>query len=279
MSIGEASVHRRTYTCLLLTIILMLGFVVQGAAEVRVLELKHRPAADLAATLEPLLGGESRLAVSGQRLILSGSSRELNELEKLVRQLDSPRQTLRLTVRQTADEVSAGSRVTMGTGIQWGESVGGQVTARGGRSLGTRAQAGEQFLMVLDGEEGFILVGQEVPFTSELAVVVGRHPVVGQRTELRKVSTGFRVRPTLVGESVWLEVAPQMMALEGGQGDAEMTFSTLVSSVQVPLGQWFSLGGHQEARDDVSRAILSRTAGVGNERREIFIRVDPVGGP
>ncbi len=243
------------------------------------LELQHRPAADLAGILEPLLGEGTRLAVSGNRLVLSGGSRELNDLEKVVRQLDSPRRTLRLTVRQTASGVSADGAMEVGAGIRLEDSAEGQVTGRASRTLGTRAQASDQFLLVLDGEEGFIQVGQDVPYTSELAVVGGRHLAVGQSIDFRQVSTGFKVRPWLVGESVRLDVAPHMMALEGGQGRGGLSFSSLVSSVQFPLGHWFNLGGHQEARDDVSRAILSRLAWAGNERREIFIRVDPVAEP
>ncbi|MHB1397299.1 MAG: secretin N-terminal domain-containing protein [Trichloromonadaceae bacterium] len=264
-----------------LFVLLLGGLLWPGAqspayAEVKVIELRHRPASEMAATLEPLLGRESSVSAYGGKLILKGSAKELAELEQLVRKLDIQRSTLRLSVRQNAGNLSSGQQDALGGRIQTGPGAETELAARFERNLGTGAQTSEQFLLVLDGEEGYIAVGREVPYTSELAVLAGRHLAVAQRTEFRQVSTGFRVRPQLLAEAVQLELTPHMASLDRQQQGGELTFSTLTSKVVIPLGQWFNLAGHLESRDELSRAILARNLGSGQAHSQVHIKVDRV---
>lgn len=264
-----------------LFVLLLAGLLWQGVkspayGEVKVLELRHRPASEIAATLEPLLGRESSVSAYGGKLILKGSAKELAEIEQLVRKLDIQRTTLRLSVRQNAGNLSSGQQDALGGRILTGPGAETELAARFERTLGTGAQTSEQFLLVLDGEEGYIAVGREVPYTSELAVLAGRHLAMAQRTEFRQVSTGFRVRPQLLAEAVQLELTPHMASLDRQQQGGELTFSTLTSKVVIPFGQWFDLAGHLESRDELSRAILARNLGSGRVHSQVHIKVDRV---
>lgn len=243
-------------------------------AEVKVIELRHRPASELAAALAPLVGAEGSVSAYGSKLILKGSARELGEIEKVVRQLDVALRTLRLTVRQSASDLTSGQQEALGGRIQSGTEAELELSGRYQRTLGTGVQNSEQFLQVLDGEEGYLTIGREVPFTRELAVLAGRHLAVTQRTDFRQVSTGFRVRPQLLGDRVQLELTPHMSGLNSPNNDGDLTFRSLTSRVVVPLGQWFNLAGHLETRDEVSQAILARNLGAGQSRSQVHIRVD-----
>lgn len=243
-------------------------------AEVKVVELRHRPADEMAATLEPLLGRDSSVSAYGGKLILKGSAKELAELEQLVRKLDIERSTLRLSLRQSSATLTSGQQQAMGGRIQTGPGASSELSTRFERTLGTGSQNSDQFLLVLDGEEGYIAVGREVPYTSELAVLAGRHLAVAQRTEFRGVSTGFRVRPQVLAEGVQLELTPHMASLDRRDQGGELTFSTLTSTVVIPLGQWYNLAGHLQSRDEISRAILARSLGSGQSHNQIYIKVD-----
>jgi type II secretory pathway component GspD/PulD (secretin) len=243
-------------------------------AEVKVVELRHRPADEMAATLEPLLGRDSSVSAYGGKLILKGSAKELAELEQLVRKLDIERSTLRLALRQSSATLTSGQQQAMGGRIQTGPGASSELSTRFERTLGTGSQNSDQFLLVLDGEEGYIAIGREVPYTSELAVLAGRHLAVAQRTEFRRVSTGFRVRPQVLAEGVQLELTPHMASLDRQAQGGELTFSTLTSTVVIPLGQWYNLAGHLESRDEISRAILARSLGSGQSHNQIYIKVD-----
>lgn len=268
--------------CLLVWLLgMLLALASAGAvlAEVKVIELRHRPASELAGAVAPLLSGEGSVSAYGGKLILKGSARELAEIEGVVRQLDLPRRTLRLTVRQSSSELNSGQQRALGGRMQAGDESGVEFSGSHQRTLGTGSRSSDQFLLLLDGEEGYIIVGQEVPFTSELAVLAGRHLAMAQRVDFRQVATGFRVRPQLLGESVQLEVTPQMSNLESRDPAGELTFSSLSSKVVFPLGQWFNLAGHLEGQDELSRALLSRQLGAGEARHQVYIRVDAGNNP
>lgn len=261
---------------LLSVCVLLPGSPGAAFADVKVIELSHRPANELAAAIEPLLGRDSSVSAYSGKLILKGSAKELADIEKLVRQLDLRRSTLRLDLRQSATKLSSGQQAALGGRVQTGPESAAVLSGRFERTLGTGSQNSDQFLLVLDGEEGYITVGREVPYTSELAVLAGQYLAVAQRTEFRQVSTGFRVRPQLLAEAVQLEVTPHMASLDQQAEGGELTFSTLTSKVVIPLGQWFNLGGHLESRDQVSAAILSRSLGAGQFQKQIYIKVDRV---
>lgn len=265
----------------LLLLSCLLGCFTAGEvlAEVKVIELRHRPASELAVVVEPLLGEQGSVSAYGSKLILKGQAKELDEIEKVVRQLDVDRRTLRLAVRQSASELVSGQEGTLGGRLQTASEAGIELSGRHQRTLSTGSDNSDQFLLVLEGEEGYITVGREVPFTSELAVAAGRHLALAQRTEFRQVSTGFRVRPQLLGETVRLELTPHMSSPDGQANGGDLTFRSLTSTVMVPLGQWFNLAGHLEHRDEVSQAILARRLGVGQSRSQVYIRVDAVNIP
>lgn len=254
--------------------LLFLGTAAVARAEVKVIELQHRPASEMAAVLAPLLSAEGSVSAYGSKLILKGSARELGEMEKVVRQLDVVRRTLRLALRQSASDLTSGQQEALGGRIGVGGETEVGLSGRFQRTLGTGGQTSDQFLQVLDGEEGYLTIGREVPFTRELAVLAGRHLAVAQRTEFRQVSTGFRVRPQLLGDRVQLELTPHMSSLESPGEGGDLSFSSLTSRVVVPLGQWFNLGGHMESRDELSQAILNRNLGAGQNRHQVYIRVD-----
>lgn len=60
--------------------------------------------------------------------------------------------------------------------------------------------------------------------------------------------------PRYIGDEVELEVTPKISRLN--QAGA-IEFEQLSTIVRVRPGQWFDLGGTLQARDAVSRAILS----------------------
>lgn len=279
MSAGVRLVARHGLVFVLFCSLLFLAMADVVLAEVKVVELRHRPASELAAAIAPLLSQEGSVSAYGDKLILKGSAKELVEIEKVVRQLDVGRRTLRLAVRQSASDLVGDQQGAMGGNIQLGSEAEIGLAGRYHRTLGTGPQNSDQYLLVLEGEEGYIAIGREVPFTSELAVLAGRHLGVAQKTEFRQVSTGFRVRPQLLGESVRLELTPHMANLGTQANGGDLTFSSLTSTVMVPLGQWFNLAGHLERRDEIGQAILSRNLGVGQSRSQVYIRVDTTKNP
>lgn len=186
------------------------------------------------------------------------------------RRIEGSRDLLKLTVRQQVGKkgIERGGERAVRGGAEDGRTEGGRE-----RRLGNAGRSDEQFLHVLDGESALIAVGREIPFTREIGLLAGRHRALSRAVEYRQVGTGFRVRPRLQGEEVLLEIAPAMTALSS-EGEDELDFHHLVTTVRIPLGQWYNLAGHLSRGDEVSRAVLTLRAGGEREERELWIKVE-----
>lgn len=250
--------------------ILLIGFVLLlcGSAaaqdEVRVVELRHRDAADLLPPLREMLGDGVRASAFEGKLLLRGSGEALASAEDLVRALDVPRPVLRVSVHQDASRTGIVRRLGTAAGGPGPQSE---------RRLSTSERRAQQSLQVLDGEKALIVVGREVPFTHDILAVAGRHVAVQREVVYREATTGFVVRPRLQGEEVLVEVTPHMTLFSGDREDA-LDFHRLATTVRIPLGEWYNLAAHLESGDEVSRSILTLRAGGGETDRSLWIRVE-----
>ncbi len=253
----------------LLTIAMIVALCVASAAtDVRVVELQHRDGAQIASVLQQLLGpGASAVPYEG-KVILRGAPGELEALEEVIRSLDTPRERLRISVRQSA------SRTAIERGAQGDVRLGtGGAPASQDRVLGTSEHAAEQALSVLEGESALIVVGREVPLTRDVLVMAGRQSAVVREVEHREATTGFRVRPQLRGEEVQVDIVPHMVFLSPSNPEV-VEFQHLATTVRIPLGEWYNVADHISGRSDLGRAILTLRAGGKEPDRAIWIKVE-----
>ncbi len=275
---------------LFMVIQLLCGLVM--AAEIRVIPLQHRPAAELVPVVRGMIDQAGTVAAYENKLIVRADEETLAAVADLVKRLDTERQTLGIRVRQTLSEGHALREAHARGSLEAGDvgiGIVGTSPRRGGvmvggahpddprvqysRRIGNMQRSSEQFVQVLDGEEAFISVGQEVPFERELSVVAGYYFGISRALDFREVTTGFLVRPRLQGDHAALEITPHMAFLDGEAEDA-LTFQSLVTTVRIPVGVWYNLSGNLERHDEVSQAILSIGTGEGSRDSDVWILVE-----
>lgn len=251
-----------------LWLVLSLSFGAQSlAAEVQVIRLQHRPASEVLPLVEPLLEKGESVVGKESVLIVKAAPERISQLEDIVKVFDTPRIMLKVGVRQENGQVVDGS------GVGFSSSGGERTDVQASRHLGNMRHSTENFVRVLDGEGAFISVGKEVPFTKELSVVAGRYNAVARSVEYKSVTTGFWVRPQVVGEKVYLDIAPQLMAL-GPKGEETIEFQKLHTQIVLDPGQWVDLAGQMNQADEVSAAIFRLNANAAENQGTIWVRVD-----
>ncbi len=279
-----------TVHILLLLLLLMAQTALAG--EFKVIPLQHRSAEELVKVVRPLLGKGGQATIYENKLIIKTDAASFASIEDLVRQLDIKRQTLRISVRQDRSKgyvrregqasgaigngrirVGGGKTLSSRPGVVLGGDQPGDPRVRYSRRLGNMQQSSEQFIQVLDGQQGLITVGQQVPFSRQLAVVTGRYSGVSRTLDFREVSTGFLVRPHLRGDSVTIEITPHMASLPGG-AEQTLEFQALTTTVNIPFGVWYNLGGHLQDSDEISRAILAIGTGRGSQSAAVWVKVE-----
>ncbi|MGH1484826.1 MAG: secretin N-terminal domain-containing protein [Cellvibrionaceae bacterium] len=86
----------------------------------RQIELKHRDATSLAARLDGLKGERLSIVTEGNTLLLRGPSAEINQLVRIIKQLDKPRQQLKVSVyRGDTPNLEGKSRDKKGVTKKW----------------------------------------------------------------------------------------------------------------------------------------------------------------
>lgn len=272
----------RSYPAYLVLAALFAVLTVSSAladSQFKMVTLHHRLAHELLPIIEPLVGEEGSVRAIDQHLLITASPERLMQVEEIIANLDVARRNVRITVSRSVGMLEQ----------QRGGSIRGNVTvddAAMGLSKSYKRNGVElevhdaehlhhgargEFVTVLEGESAYVSTGHIVPFTEQWLVWVRRYAVIHQVTDYKEIATGFAVSPRYSGDQVILEITPRISSLNRS---GYIDFEELNTVVTVRPGEWFDLGGTMQARDEVSRAILSVMAGSSQQNSVLRIRVD-----
>jgi len=261
------------------------------ADETRVIQLRHRSAAEMIPVVQPLLGPADALSGTDYRLIVRTSDKNFREIEKLLTQLDTTRRQLRISVRQTAAE----RRTESGVGVsgevrndnvriqvprQGPPDDRGLVIRRDGVQLETRQtrttsnSSVSSFVSTLEGSPAFIRVGQSITHVHQVLTLTGKQQLVlAQGISLHDVVTGFDVTPHMQGENVQLRITPRLSKLSNPTISL-VSFQELSTTVVVKPGEWVDIGGLSGNGREVRRAILDSSSTQTGEQRTVLVKVE-----
>lgn len=260
------------------------------ADEARVIPLKHRPAEEVLPLIRPLLGPDDVLGGTDYRLIIRTSDRRLEEIERLLAQVDVARRRLRITVEQAVAEDRARTSQSVTGSVNLGEEARVILPGKPADDAGlvvqkddlryqanrrhTRASgASTQTILAEDGQRAYIRVGQSVPHVRRMLALSRRQLVLSQDIQLQDVTTGFEILPRVHGDRVQIEITPRLSSL-GNPAVGLADYQELSTTVEAKLGEWLDLGAILGSRDEVNRAILDSATTASGERRTVRIRVE-----
>lgn len=268
---------------MLRTLFLFFVLCVSGMAwagnELKIIPLRHVFAEDVLPTVQPLVGAGGTASAVGNKLIVRASPARMAEIEQVIASIDVERRTLRVTINRSGNARSGsrelGASGSVGRGdvtvrsTRNGRSPQGVVIEMNQRLVNAEEQSNE-FLSVMDGGRGVISVGQSIPFTETWAIFTRRYVRVQETVQFHDITTGFSVRPRVIGDEVELEVTPRIASFSGGV----IEFQELATTVRLREGEWLDLGGTMRARDEVSREIFSAASASGRQDSQLRIKVE-----
>lgn len=271
--------------------LVVLACAVYASDSVHIIELQHRPAAEIAPALRPLLRPDEALSATDYRLIVRMRYARVKEIEQLVRQLDVARRQLTVTVRHTTTDDSNRTRQAVRGELELGKR--GRVVVPGrtednrgtvtGRRDGLEYQAENrrsasrsdqtQSLRVQDGATAYIRAGQSVPHIQRILTLSGGRPVLLEGVALHDVTTGFEVRPQVRGDTVQLDITPRL-ATVADPARGLINFHELRTTVHARLGEWVDLGQVVGVHSEINRAILDSRTTEGVEQQTILLKIE-----
>jgi len=234
---------------------------IAAEVEVAVISLHNRPVSEVLPILRPHLEPDGGISGIGNQLVISAPPATLARVRGILAQIDRPPRQLVISVRQEgAEEAAAGGagvsgrvgsadvRVTLpptpsppGVEVR-ASSADATLRARAWSSRDLRENRAMQQVRVLEGGSAHISMGVSYPLPLRQVFLTPTGVLTGDAVVFRNLETGFRVSPTLSGDTVTLDISPrQEELLPGGGGVARVRqLSTRVSG---RLGEWIPLGG------------------------------------
>lgn len=252
---------------ILLTVLLLLPLLgSQAYAEINFVTLKHRNAESLIPLLQPVLDEGVRISGKGATLIVNSKPWQLEELRPLIEQLDTPLQSLMISVMQGGNNNHAALH----------GDVSGTAQRPNVRVYGTKKSektAVSQQLRVVEGQWATISAGDSVPVATQTTSQSRHGTTTQQSIEYKDVQSGFEVRPRISGETVTLEIRPfRARRAAGGAGVIEQ--QQITTTVSGRLGEWITVGGIEQQQQQSALGTVYSNEKKRSATHNVKLRVE-----
>jgi type II secretory pathway component GspD/PulD (secretin) len=251
------------------------------AAEVAVIKVNYRSAADVLPQVQDLLSPEGKASVDTRTnsLIVVDTKESLAKIQAFVASMDQPAEQVKVRFRFQEQGVStnrgAGASGTV-AGDRWSVTTGGDrregVHVRARDTVVNRRGNTESFISVMSGSSAYLWVGKEVPYTEQWVYFTHHYAHVVETVNFQRVETGFEVRPIVIGNNVQVEIVPRISSFD--KKERVVRFTEAATTLTVPKGQWVTIGGSSEQSNEVFRDILSYGSSSANSTLSLSLMVE-----
>jgi hypothetical protein len=268
--------RRRTFITLLT--LLLFALALPTWADIEVIQLQHRTAAELIPILRPAVGEGTALSGDGFRLIVRGTPAEIDEVRSTVRRLDQRQDDLRISLRRHTGRSAAASGIEGSGEIRAGtgqNSAGARVKVYSTKDSDAGTQ--HQSVRAVEGKPTFIDTGSSVPVRSR---IVGRDRgggYVGESTRYRGTPDGFYATARVSGDNrVNVEIS---VVSESWRGQGQpIQHRRVLTTVSGRLNQWIPLAGVESSRSGNGGGLTRSTHSESDRFEALEIRVQRIGG-
>jgi type II secretory pathway component GspD/PulD (secretin) len=270
----------KAFLCFCLVVAAALRCSALLAAEVDVIKVQYRRAAELVTVVQTLLSVEGTVTVSERTnsLVVVDKPEAIQRVHAYLERFDQPVEQVRIRVRfdTTAvdDERAVAARgryssddLSVATGGKTRDGVDISVADRERR----QKSYSESFVVAMSGSPAFIITGKEIPYRRGSPFFRRYAPGSGTTT-WQHVESGFEVTPTILGDNVHLKIVPRL-AYDDRQ-DAVIRFFAAQTELTTTLGQWVEIGGAEDQQNEIVKEILSQHRGGENTATSMFLMVE-----
>ena len=233
-------------------------------AAVEIITLRYRSPGEVMQIVRPMLSPDGKISADERSymLIIVDSEEVIARIMQSLAVIDRPvrQATVRVRFQESGQQqqrsVSGGGRVSGDNGsVSAGRGPRGRdgVDVRAQDRTVSRSGSSEVFINALSGSWAYIRVGQDIPYSVRWADLCRRH---GQTVAFQRIETGFDVKALIQDDLADVEIVPRLSEAGSGGQAGVVRFAEAATRVQVPLGQWFTLAGSDQAGSEMVRAIL-----------------------
>ncbi len=241
-----------------------------------IIPLYNRPASELQPLISPMLEDSEYIIDNGSNLIVKATPVRLEEIKKLIIQLDARLNNLSITVIQsrtkTARILNAEANIHASIPFTRPSRFSGRFNGHFAQTDSLNNNDSTQIVNTLEGRPAYIKTGQVHP-VQHLTIHDSGYGTsrISSTTQFIEATTGFLVNPRLTGEQVTIEVTPWSDKMNN-RGNIETQGAN--TTIRVKLGEWVEIGGISEQSQNTRNGTLSHSYSTKNKNMRILIKVD-----
>ena len=258
----------------LIAILLLLTTWQASAEQTAEVYETYLPANKLAPILEQLLGPDDKITAYHNKLFVKAPPAVQDELLRVLEEIDRPLRNIQVSLRYgdnrelESQSTSADANVVVYHGGSNRSGVDVEVVSK--NRFSTHAEKADHQIRVLEGEQGALDVGQEVPV--EQIVFLGPWQS-GSVKEYRSVSNQLYVIPRIVKDKIRIEVFTTNQRMKRNS-DGKIQKTDAETVVVVEPGEWTPIAGSTQVLNSASGSATSSTRRSGSSGKSLQIRAD-----
>ena len=242
-----------------------------------VIPLHNRSAPELQELISPFLEDSEHVIANRSSLILKATPARIEEIKKLISQLDASLNNLVITVMQSRTKTAQALNAEANIGINYRSTrtasrLSGEIRGRFAQTQGLNNDDSTQVIRTLEGKPAYIKTGTNHPVQNITVYNSGFGvPAISSNTQFIEASTGFLVNPRLTGKQVTLEINPWSDKFNNNRTIETQEART---TIRVNLGEWVEIGGITEQQNSSGYGNLAHSYSTQNNSMHISIKVD-----
>ncbi len=252
--------------------ITLLGLAFPAYADkIRTIELQHRLATDVLPLIEPMTDNYTTINGHGNLLIIKSSSQSFNEIEQLVKQLDSKQQSITLTVLRTQRQLADQRIADEALNIDLQEPQRSSVEINRWSTKSNRERDQQYQARGIEGQPIDIQVGQAIADKQQQILLYPHGGVaVQQTTQYIPLDNGFQARVNILGDQqARVDILPLFSKM---QRNGDIITSSLLTTVNGPINQWILIGqtGEQQHQQHNAKTYRSHQ----DEQQWLYLKIE-----
>ncbi|MDO7598045.1 MAG: hypothetical protein MUR51_10290 [Pseudomonadota bacterium] len=244
--------------------------------EIETIQLNHRLDAEVLAEIQPFLPDEATARASNDFIILQASPKVNAEIKQLINQLDTPAQSLMISVLKSDKAISDIQRSQIDTNVIIDQrALKADISIRHWSTSNSRNKDQHYQARGIAGRPVMIKTGQAMP-QKEQYLLLSSNGVraVQTNTTYIEINNGFQaIANILPNHQVSVEIYPEFTTLS--KRDGVITQSQMFTNIYGSVGTWLEIG--QVSNDkNITQAGAAHYQTSHSEQQFIYIRVDEI---
>ncbi len=270
---------------LFIIINLLIALSVASASQtIHYVDLQHRPANEIIPLIKPMLEPGEAISGDGYQLFIKTSSQRKQILEDLIQNIDKTVKIFRITVSDDEfvstenNDISASAKADVDNGeIILGRNPPDEpgITLHADTRKTEDRSDNTQFVLVQEGKPAFVTREKLhiYPVHAYVRRPNGDFIIEHYQPSLSR-QDGFYIIARASGEDmVHIKIQSSTSKRQSYHGyGQEQTF--IDTTVEIPLGSWFEIGGNTDTRETTSDGLIYRTHKNEKRQQRVFIKIN-----